>query len=310
MTSAPVLPELYLKQRHVKLLLALDRFGQLGQAARSLHMSQPAASRSLAQLEEQIGQVLFDRSGTGTQPTPIGDLVIAHARYLAASAQRLAADTRAWDERKTRLLRIGVLASASIHIVPRLVSDLLEHEPSLEVTVYENLLHQLLEALSNGKLDCVIGRTGGRINSTEVEEIFLYKDPVSLICGATNPLIHEEHIRLEDLMEHRWILPVKGTVLGDRIDHMFARFQLTPPVRQIQSNAVLANIMLINKHPWITPLAGRLALYFQKIERVRILPLDTRVNFGSQQLMIRRGERNDPAVALVLRLLQQYFAEE
>lgn len=310
MSAARLLPELYLKQRHVKLLLALDRYRHLGQAAQFLHMSQPAASRSLAQLEAQIGQALFDRSGTGTQPTAMGDLLIAHARYLAGSAQRLAAEAQAWQERRTRLLRIGVLASASIHIVPRLVSDLLAHDASLEITVYEDLLNQLLDALSNGTLDCVIGRTGGQLNSAEIEEIFLYKDPVSLICGPANPLVHEKHLRLEDLMDHRWILPVKGSVLGDRIDDMFARFRVAPPARQVQSNAVLANVMLINEHPWVTPLAGVLALHFQKLGRIRILPIDTQVNFGNQQVMVRRGGAGDPAVALTLRLLQQYFDED
>ena len=307
MYPAKLLPELYLKQRHVKLLLALDQLRHLGQAARLLHMSQPAASRSLAQLESQVGQVLFDRSGSGTQPTPMGELFIAHARYLAGSAQRMAAEANAWQERRTRLLRIGVLASAAIHIVPRLVSDLLAHDADLEITVYEDLLHQLLDALSNGELDCVIGRTGGRLSSSEIEEVFLYKDPVSLICGPANPLVHEERVRLEALMDHRWILPVKGSVLGDRIDDMFAKFRVAPPARQVQSNAVLANIMLINEHPWIMPLAEALALHFQKLGRTRILPFDTQVNFGNQQVMIRRGGTSNPAVALTLRLLRQYF---
>src|SRR5690606_40256176 len=104
---------LHLKPRHITLLLSLERTQHLVRTAEALNMSQPAASKSLAQLEEQIGQTLFERTGTGTRPTAIGELVIAHAKNLAGAADRLANDLKALQLRHQRVLRLGVLPSAS-----------------------------------------------------------------------------------------------------------------------------------------------------------------------------------------------------
>ncbi|HEY9275125.1 LysR family transcriptional regulator, partial [Achromobacter sp.] len=88
----------HLKRRHAELLVALDDERHLGRAAERLHMSQPAASKALAQLEEQVGYALFERGTQGTQPTYAGMVMIRHARNGLGAAQRVAAELRAAQE--------------------------------------------------------------------------------------------------------------------------------------------------------------------------------------------------------------------
>jgi len=306
--SSPRVPRpIHLKQRHIDLLLALDRTRHLGQAAEMLHMSQPAASKSLAQLESLFGYTLFERTGSGTQATELGEAAIAHARNMSGAARRFSAELDALRQRGQRLLRIGILPSASIHITPRLITALLSRNHSLEISVHEGLLHELLASLLERQLDCVIGRTTSRIDSSQIEGRFLYEDPIALVCGAQNPLGALPSPALAEVMGSMWILPVQDSVLSDRMDEMFDRLGVERPAKHIQSNAVLTNITLINQYPWITALPRVIAEHFQKQGNVRILPIDTRINFGNIQVMIRKENAISQPLGLALEALQELF---
>jgi len=298
---------LHLKPRHITLLLSLERTQHLGRTAEALNMSQPAASKSLSQLEEQIGQILFERTGTGTRPTAIGKLVIAHAHNLAGAADRLAKDLETLQLRHQRVLRLGVLPSASIHITPLLISKLLSGAADLDISVHEGLLHDLLDGLLDRRLDCVIGRTSTRIDSNQVEGHFLYEDPVSIVCGPDNPLARRDRLLPADLTASMWILPIAGSVMRDRMDEMFGRLGLAQPERHIQSNAVLSNIRLINTHPWISALPGVMAEHFQRQGSLHILPLETRTNFGNMQVLVRKEADRAAPVQMVLDTLKAMF---
>src|SRR5690606_32322017 len=119
-------------------------------------------------------------------------------------------------------------------------------EPKLEITVYEGVLHELLDKLEAEELDCVIGRSTRQIHSDRIEEMFLYTDPITIVCGADNELAGHASIHIQDLMQHQWILPTRETVLGARVDEMFEWLDVPEPSRHIQSNALLANLALIN----------------------------------------------------------------
>lgn len=308
---APYVPRpIHLKQRHIDLLLALDRTRHLGQAADALHMSQPAASKSLAQLESLFGYTLFERTGSGTQPTVLGEAAIVHARNMAGAARRFGVELEALSQRGQRELRIGILPSASIHITPRLITALLSRAGNLEISVHEGLLHELLASLLERQLDCVIGRTTSRIDSSRIEGRFLYEDPISLVCGARNPLGNRRAPALAEVMNSTWILPVQDSVLSDRMDEMFDRLGVERPAKHIQSNAVLTNVTLINQYPWITALPRVIAEHFQKQGNIKILPIDTRINFGNVQVMTRKESSMPQPLALALAALQELFPAE
>jgi len=306
MTDTPF----YLKQRHIELLIFLDQTRHLGRTAELLHMSQPAASKALAQIERQAGEALFLRTGTGTEPTPLGEMVIAHAKNLTGSARRLALEINALRQRNSHLLRIGILPSASVHITPELVSELLNKEPRLEITVHEGLLHDLLDRLVEEDLDCVIGRGSGQAPSNYVEGRFLYSDPICIVCGVNNLWASRKKIHIKDLMQSMWILPVDGTVMGDRMSEMFEQLGVRQPSRYMRSNAVLTNIALMNRHPWISAFPGTIAQHFQTRGAIKILPVDTKINFGNMEVMVRKNAVMDTPLRLLMDTLTLMFPQE
>jgi len=311
MIQAMQIASTYLKKRHLQLLLTLDKTRHLGQAALALHMSQPAASKALAQMESDIGHLLFQRSGTGMQPTPLGELVIAYAKNQAGAAQRLELDLEAVAEQDQRLLKIGILPSVSVQIAPQLVSALVTAHPKLEVSLHEGLLNSLIKQLLNNELDCVIGRTSTQVDTSHLEALFLYEDPACLVCGSQQPLAQQAtHLGLADLFDYWWILPPKDSVLRERIQTMFSRLDLPLPQKYIQSNATLATVALLNQQPWVGVMPRILAEHFVQQQALTIFPIDTHVNFGTIQVLTRKETIKTPPLELALSLIQQLFRSQ
>lgn len=272
-------------------------------------MSQPAASKALSQLEDLVGNALFDRSGTGTNPTALGVLLINHARSLVGAAQRMSDELDAVVHRSRQTLRIGILPSASIHITPQLIMALLARDDTLEITVTEGLLHELLARLSRHELDCVIGRPTRRDNTENIIGTFLYEDPVALVAGVKNRAVQQPGLSMEDVVRMPWILPVHDSVLSERIAEMFFRLGVSRPTQYVESNAVLTNVILINQHDWVVALPSSIAQYFEVQGRVQIIPIDTKSNIGNVEVMTRKNDVISPALALVLGILKELFPQ-
>lgn len=77
-----------LKLRHLQLLVALDQFRHLGRAAEFLAVTQPAVSKTLAEVERMLGMALFERSTRGTEPTAAGVSMVRFARSVLAGFER------------------------------------------------------------------------------------------------------------------------------------------------------------------------------------------------------------------------------
>ena len=110
-TTSPEAAEQFVSRRlslrHARVLLALEDTGNVSQAADMLHVSQPAVSKALAELEQGLGQTLFLRRGRNMQPTPVGRRLLVLARKLEGDLQRAAGDVAAMVRGASGEVRIG-----------------------------------------------------------------------------------------------------------------------------------------------------------------------------------------------------------
>jgi DNA-binding transcriptional LysR family regulator len=102
-----------LKLRHLQLLVALDQFRHLGRASEFLSLTQPAVSKTLAEIERLFGVPLFERSTRGTEPTPYGNTVLRFARSVLADYERTRDELAAVAAGATGRVRVGAMVVAS-----------------------------------------------------------------------------------------------------------------------------------------------------------------------------------------------------
>ncbi|GAA5232532.1 LysR family transcriptional regulator [Verticiella sediminum] len=295
----------HLKPRQAELLVALAEEQHLGRAADRAHMTQPAASRALAQIEHMVGLALFVRSAQGMRATPAGEVMTAYARHLLGIGERTAAELAALHAQATHTLRVGVLPSTASTLAPRLLQALLRTDPALQVVLTEDGLHELIDALRRGSLDLVLGRMAPRPPEDELLEYPVRADPIVVVCRPGHALARLARAHPAQLAACGWILPPPDTVLRERLEELFRQADVALPPGRVHSNSTLANLELVRQTDLLAVLPQGLAEQYAARRELHIVPLDVAFTFGEVGAVVRRNRIASAALDAALAWLRQ-----
>lgn len=173
------------KLRHLRLFLDVVAAGGLTAAARRLGVSQPAASRSLAELETLLGRPLFARAGRELRLTDAGARFLGHAR-AALDALEAGAASLAVSGARVRL-RVGVLPTAMTRLFPAAALRFHAARPDVTVSVVSGAYDHMLALLREGRVEAMIGRMPDPGEMADLRFDHLYDDPVVLVARAGHP---------------------------------------------------------------------------------------------------------------------------
>jgi DNA-binding transcriptional LysR family regulator len=137
----------------LEMLVAVATYGTVTEAARRLHLSQPAATHQIHHLERSLGHALFERRGRRLELTEAGRLALARARRILGEVEGLRADLRAFETLETGEIRLGGGATATVHVLPRLIADFRSRYPGVSFYLREGTARNTLQAIANGELD-------------------------------------------------------------------------------------------------------------------------------------------------------------
>ncbi|MEM5450062.1 LysR substrate-binding domain-containing protein [Paraburkholderia guartelaensis] len=210
--------QINLKARHLHLLVAIDTYRNLTQVADVTHVTVPAVSKALAELERGLGLTLFSRTAQGLVPTPYGDCLIRHARSMLTILNQARDELKALSSGTEGKVHIGMLPASASVLLPQALGLLKQRSPGTNVVVIEGTTTSLLPELWQGKLDLVVGRLPAPDTLGSFEEKELLEDPVTLVTGRHHPLARKKHLRWEDLHPYPWILPPPGSILRDPLE--------------------------------------------------------------------------------------------
>jgi DNA-binding transcriptional LysR family regulator len=186
------------------------RQSSFSRAADALALSQPAVSQQVRALERELGATLLVRGRAGTQTTPAGELLLAHADALAA---RLALADTQMDElaaAERAALRLGAFPSALAMIVPAAVAALRAREPGLDVAIEEGTVDRLEAAVQRGSLHVAVCWQDARAARREHEGLRrtdLVEEPMVAVLAADHRLASRRQIALRDLAGETWMAP-------------------------------------------------------------------------------------------------------
>jgi LysR family transcriptional regulator, benzoate and cis,cis-muconate-responsive activator of ben and cat genes len=144
--------------QRLEYLIAVAREGSFTRAAQELHVAQPALSRQVRLLEEQLGVALLERTPQGVRPTAAGELLIERAQRLIGQLDQALEDTAAVGRGERGTVTLGYTASSSHETVPRLVVWLRERLDNVDVRTVVLPRLELLDAVRDGTLDLGIVR--------------------------------------------------------------------------------------------------------------------------------------------------------
>ncbi|WP_233857225.1 LysR substrate-binding domain-containing protein [Paraburkholderia sp. HD33-4] len=210
--------QINLKARHLHLLVAIDTYRNLTQVADVTHVTVPAVSKALAELERGLGLTLFSRTAQGLVPTQYGECMIRHARDMLTILHQARDELKALSSGAEGKIHIGMLPASASVLLPQALSLLKQRSPGTNVVVIEGTTASLLPELWQGRLDLVVGRLPPPDTLGSFEEKELLEDPVTLVTGRHHPLARRKNLQWSDLHPYPWILPPPGSILRDPLE--------------------------------------------------------------------------------------------
>ena len=222
-----------LRLRHLKLIDALATHSHLRRAAEMVHISQPAATQMLREVEGMLDMPLFERHARGMRITEAGRLLALHARMVIDSL-RLATDgLAALAAQETRALHVGAIEAAIVSVLQPALAALHLRHPNLRLRIEENTIEQLTVGLRAGALDVVLLRRPASLEPG-FHFVPLRNDWMVVIAGASHPAAKRKRLRLRDLTDSRWVLPPAYYAVRQALDAAWASEKLAPREHPIQ----------------------------------------------------------------------------
>lgn len=213
-----------IRLRHLNCFLETARLGSLSAAANAMNVSQPAASKTIRELEAILGKPLFDRSKRRLILTAAGRVFQQHAgaaMIALARAQDLVQDAPAQASR----LVVGVLPTAATSLLPSAALNFRKAQPNclLRVTTGPNWL--LMSQLREGTLDLVVGRMGSAEVMTGLSFHQLYSEQIVAVVRPEHPLLKLDN-PTERLKEYPLVVPPPGAVIAPLVRAFLSRLTI------------------------------------------------------------------------------------
>lgn len=184
--------------RLVRYWVAVAEEGNITRAAERLHISQPALSAAIKQLEAQLGVALLDRSDRVLRVTPAGELLMREGRGLLREADRVADAVRTHDRSAVGRLRIGLSPTTRYGLGPKLLGACAERAPGVMLYPQEDATGALVREVRAGRLDlAVLFCAAAELEGVVVEP--LLSEPAVVHLQDDHPLAERASVALEEL---------------------------------------------------------------------------------------------------------------
>lgn len=226
-----------LRLRHLELLVVLPEAGTLRGAAARLHLSQPAISKMLVEIEQAFGAQLFERSRQGVQANAFGTAAMHHARIVLGELSRASDEMEAMRTGASSLLRLGTLSVTAV--VPAAIVALQARLPGASVQIREGRMQELMQRLLDGDLDCVFGAITPQALASDslrwVQPEVVSDDTLCVLASSECAPPWPRRLHWRDLQGARWVAPPRETLVRQALVSAFMNAGLEPPVPVIEA---------------------------------------------------------------------------
>ena len=196
--------------------VTLAEIGSFAQTARAVFLTQPALTRSIAALEEELGERLFDRVGRRIALTPFGIEVLGRAQRLVREAQSLQALQSGMQSGMTGQLRLGLGSGPGALFSGRLLQHMAQQHPKLRLYLSRGSTEVLLQGLKTQRLDAAIVDIRAMRPSTDFEVSHSFELGTGFLVRSQHPLLGKTQVNISELQDY----PLASTTLSDEVARM------------------------------------------------------------------------------------------
>ncbi|MDZ4095057.1 MAG: LysR family transcriptional regulator [Paracoccaceae bacterium] len=298
----PLVTQLLLK--HLALIAAITEHGQISLAAHALAITQPAASRTLAEAEARIGAVLFVRHPKGMSPTAIGETLARRARNILDELADATDELDRLREGRGGIVRIGAVTGAAVGYVAPAIRALRGLLPAVELHVDVATSAELMAGLLAMRHDMVLCRLPPRLPPEALSLRPARGEDVRIIAHADHPAARHDAVALVDLAQDEWVIQGPGAPIRRAVEQAFLAQGATPPARVINTTSLLMVMALLRGPHIVTAVSQEVALLLtQANNHLVMLNLASPMQVAPYALITLRDRRLSPAATRCRELL-------
>jgi DNA-binding transcriptional LysR family regulator len=252
----PVVPPARIGLRHLSCFVVVAQERTLARAAQRLHLSQPAVSKTLAELERFAGRRLVERGRAGATLTQAGEQFLRHAVDATRAMDSAAAALTQAETPRFPTAEVGALPTVAVGLLAQAITRLNRYRPHAGVRVRTGANPELLAALKAGEVDFAVGRMAEPAMMSGVSFELLYTESLAVVTRAKHPLATAEARAVAplELLDYPLVIPGIGTAPRHDVEGFFETHGIPlPPGRtETQSVSVARALTLLSDAVWIT----------------------------------------------------------
>ena len=232
------------------------RSGSILKASEKLHVSQPAITSSLRDLEQKLGAKLLNRNRSGVDLTEYGKLFIHYAESVLAEMNTGVSRLEAFIKSELGHVSMGAPPINVHRWLPQAITQFKQKHPHVVVTVRPASNDVVLPLLKLGEIDFVIGAAGSSQQMTGLLHEVLFRERVCLTARRGHPLSRRGRVGVEDLGEQPWFIPFPYVQFRDEMQSIFRKNNISAPKNLVEASWNIATD------------------YLQRSDAISILPLN------------------------------------
>lgn len=292
-----------IKLRHLNCLIETVRLGGVSRAGTALGMTQPAVSKSLAELERILGVALFDRQRRALSLTAEGEVFARFAQASFATLQQ-GIDTLEAQRSGANVVAFGALPTVAAGLVPRALRAFSEGPFACRTRVESGPSPYLLGLLRAAAIDFVAGRLADAdvMEGLSFEQI--YSEHLAIVARPGHPLTRQSPVHLREVAEYQLIVPPRGGIIRPAIDALLIAAgvgRLNGEVETV-SNSLGRSYALSSDAIWIIS-EGVVSRDLDSGQLIR-LPVDVSSTLGPIGITTRSGAELSPPTRAMLDCLR------
>ena len=297
-----------MKLSQLRNVRAIAERGSLRGAARALELAQPALTRSIQELEHELGAALFERRRRGMTLTPAGEAFVRRANLILGDIRRAREEVQQMSGGTRGTVVAGLSFAAHVALLPHSLRRFRKRYPQVFLRLIEGFFPTLEAGLKDGSVDFYAGpRPEGAVPDGLIVET-LFNHDMSIVCRAGHPLVRmlksKAAVSLADVAACEWVTAGVTHLAEDELSTVFEKHGLPPRKIVVQTHSAISLLMALISSDMLAMVPLQFTDYPLAKGAVTSIPVKERLPGPTMVLVRRSGLSLTPAAQYFVDLLQ------
>ncbi len=297
--------QLRIRFRHLQTFIEVARQKSVSAAAETLHVSQPAVTKTIRELEDILDTRLVEKDGRGIRITRQGEVFLRHAGTSVAAIRQGIDSVKRELGGRGPTVRVGALPTVSARIMPRAVELFLKEEADSGIRVVTGANTVLLNQLRVGDLDVVVGR----LAAPELMQGFafehLYSEQIGFFVRRGHPLLTSKNVAFDRIGEYPILMPPPGSIIRPYVDRFLISNGVVDLPTQIETVSDSFGRAFLRQTDAIWIISVGVVANELAEGTFAGLPIDTTETQGSVGLTTRADAAGSPQLSMLMQTIRE-----